>query len=131
MAEVIRIYGLKDVRPNINWDSNLTYSNTSATLGQYTDNNHTVTLNERVLSDRISNWDSYLLLATVSHELRHAYQHEAVKHPTDFMVSEETLKTWKNNFDHYVKPSQNYQRYRDQPVEVDARNFEVTRDGHY
>ena len=131
MAEVIKIYGLKHVHPNINWDPKATYANDTVSWGYYTHSTHTVTLNEQVLSDRITKWDSYNLLATVSHELRHAYQHEAVDHPTDFMVSQETIDSWKHNFDHYISPDKNYQGYRDQPVEVDARDFEVTRNGHY
>ena len=67
------------------------------------------------------------LLETVSHEPRHAYQHEAVDHPTKFMVSKETIDTWKKNFDNYIDSGTNYQQYRDQPVEVDARSFQVTR----
>ena len=130
MNEVIRIYGLRDVKPNIKWDS-LKYEPTSCTMGQYTHGNHTVTLNENVLSDKYQ-WKSYdYLLQTVSHELRHAYQHEAVDHPTRFMVSQETIDSWRDNFEpgHYVTPSTDYQRYRDQPVEVDARSFQVQRDG--
>ena len=131
MNEVIRIYGLKDVKPNINWES-LKYQPTSCTMGQYSHGNHTVTLNENVLSDRYSQWNSYdYILATVSHELRHAYQHEAVDHPTRYMVSQETIDSWRDNFapGHYVSPSTDYQGYRDQPVEADARSFQVQRDG--
>ena len=131
MNEVIRIYGLKDVKPSINWES-LKYEQLSCTMGQYSHSNHTVTLNENVLSDRYNNWNSYdYLLVTVSHELRHAYQHEAVDHPTRYLVSQETINSWRDNFvpGNYVSPSTDYQRYRDQPVEADARSFQVQRDG--
>lgn len=127
MDEVIKIYGLQKVNSKINWDSSLTYTANSVTWGQYTDGNHTVTINESVLSDRYSTWDSYDLLETISHELRHAYQHEAVNDPTRFMVSKETIDIWKKNFDNYISSSTDYQKYRNQPVEVDARDFQVNR----
>lgn len=127
MDEVIRIYGLEDVKPQINWDSSATYTSESITWGYYNHGRHSVTLNEQALSDSIGNWDSYDLLETVSHELRHAYQHEAVDHPTRYMVSQETIDTWKDNFRNYIG-SDDYERYRAQPVEVDARDFQVSRD---
>ena len=131
MNEVIKIYGLQDVKTKIVWDSKATYTSNSITWGYYTHGTHTVTLNERALSDSVGNWDSYDLLETVSHELRHAYQHEAVDHPTDYMVSKETITTWKDNFKHYINSSKDYQGYRNQPVEVDARDFQVSRNDNY
>lgn len=131
MNEVIKVYGLKDVKVNINWDPNATYTNRRITWGYYNHGSHTVTLNEAALSDRMSTWDSYDLLETVSHELRHAYQHEAIDHPTQFMVSKETINTWKNNFDHYISPNPDHDAYEAQPVEVDARDFQVNRSGRY
>ena len=130
MNEVIKVYGLKDVKPTINWDPNAKYTPNSVTFGYYNHGRHTVTINEQVLSDRLD-WDSYLLIGTISHELRHAYQHEAVDHPTDFMVSQDTIDKWKKNFDNYISSSTDYNRYRDQPVERDARDFEVDRNGDY
>lgn len=131
MNEVILIYGLKDVKPTIVWDKKATYTKNSITWGYYTHSTHKVTLNESALSDSIGSWDSYLLLETVGHELRHAYQHEAINHPTDFMVSKETISTWKDNFKHYIKSDVDYEGYRKQAVEVDARSFQVSRNGKY
>ncbi len=130
MDQVIVIYGLKDVDRTIIWDKNATYTPTRITWGSYTHDTHTVRLNERALSDSVGNWDSYDLLETVSHELRHAYQHEAVDHPTDYMVTAETIATWKDNFDHYIRPEVDRTGYRNQPVEVDARDFQVNRDNY-
>lgn len=131
MTAVIAVYGLSNIKPNINWDNNATYTNNSITWGYYNHGSHTVTLNERALTDSCGNWDSYDLLETVSHELRHAYQHEAVDNPTKFTVSQETIDTWNDNFKHYISSSDNYQAYRDQPVEVDARDFQVNRNDRY
>ncbi len=128
MDEVSKVYGLKDVRSKISWSRTATYTDNSITWGSYNDFSRTVTLNERALSDNVGNWDSYKLLGTVAHELRHAYQHEAIRHPTDFMVSQETINVWKDNFKHYIRSDNNYEAYRAQAVEVDARSFEVDRD---
>ncbi|MBR3524722.1 MAG: hypothetical protein IKO11_02650 [Lachnospiraceae bacterium] len=132
MYEVMKIYGLKDVKPTIVWDPNATYEDDGVTMGYYSPDRHTVTLNENVLSDGISWCDSYDLLATVSHELRHAYQHEAVDHPTRFMVSQDTIDAWADNFKpgHYIDPDVDYDGYLDQPVERDARDFEISRDSY-
>ena len=119
---------LQDVNPNIKWDSDATYSANTITWGYYTHGSHTVTLNAQALTDSKGNWDFYELLETVSHELRHAYQHEAIDHPTDYMVSEETIDIWKENFKNYISSGDDYQGYRNQPVEVDARDFQVSRD---
>lgn len=127
MDEVIRIYGLQDVKTSIRWDSNATYNKNSITWGYYSPGTHIVTLNERALSDSVSTWNSYDLLGTVAHELRHAYQHEAVEHPENFTVSPETREKWANNFENYISSSDDYEKYRAQPIEVDARSFEVKR----
>ena len=126
MDEVIRVYGLKDVKTQIRWDSDATYTSEEILWGYYSHGSHRVTLNEQALSDNVGNWDSYSLLQTVSHELRHAYQHEAVDHPTDYMVSKETIDTWNNNFKNYIDSDDDYRGYYNQTVERDARDFEVT-----
>jgi len=127
MNEVIRIYGLQDVNTKIVWDSDATYTANSITWGYYTHGRHRVTLNEQALADNVGSWDSYELLGTVAHELRHAYQHEAVDHPTRFQVSQETIDIWRNNFRNYISSDDGYEQYRQQPVEVDAREFEIDR----
>ena len=128
MDEVIEIYGLKHVKKQIRWDDSATYTDTSITWGYYNNGTHRVTLNEQALSDSRGNWDSYDLLETVSHELRHAYQHEAVNHPTDYMVSQETIDIWRDNFRNYIQADDDYEGYLAQAIEVDARDFQVSRD---
>lgn len=127
MDEVIEIYELKDVKSMIVWDNNAAYEETAVTWGYYNHAGHKVTLNVNVLTDNIENWDSYELVETISHELRHAYQHEAIDYPTKYMVSEETILIWKDNFKNYISSSEDYAGYRAQPVEVDARDFQVDR----
>ncbi|MBS6395743.1 MAG: hypothetical protein KH452_01145 [Clostridiales bacterium] len=68
--------------------------------------------------------DSYYLMSTIIHELRHAYQHEALQRPSEFQVDQETLDQWKHNFRNYVDGRKSgYDSYRNQPLEADARTF--------
>lgn len=135
MDEVMRIYGLKGVvSSKINW-SKETYNNNEVTFGYYSDGifgfGREITLNENVLTDAIGIWDSYELLGTVAHELRHAYQHEAVRNPSKYLVSQDTLDKWSKNIKDYISydPNKdNFNDYYNQIIEVDARSFEVDRD---
>lgn len=127
MDNVIEIYGLQDVKTQIVWDPSATYETGRITWGYYIHDNHTVTLNEAALQDSISRWDSYTLIVTVSHELRHAYQYEAIDHPTDYMVTKETIDSWDNSFDNYISFDEDRIGYLNQAVEVDARDFEISR----
>ncbi|MBQ1598822.1 MAG: hypothetical protein II080_09315 [Lachnospiraceae bacterium] len=127
MNEVIHIYGLEDVEKKIQWGSDLPYTDSTITWGYYNEGDHTVTLNEKALSDSKYYWKSHDMLRTVGHELRHAYQHEAISNPTDYMVSEETIDKWEDNFENYISFDDDHEGYKSQPVEVDARNFEVGR----
>ncbi|WP_114202076.1 hypothetical protein [Janibacter anophelis] len=88
--------------------------------------------------------DDPMVLHTVFHEMRHGGQHEAIRDadPTfpwedpeyDHGTTEEEVQEWKENFDDYQSPpteeewendraaaQEKYDRYFDQPVEVDAR----------
>ncbi len=127
MNELISIYGLKHVKARISWEKKQEEKG-SVEMGNYLHANHTVTINETVLTDSISGINSYALLETVAHELRHAYQHEAIDHPTDYVVSQETIQKWKENFEKYIRPENDMTGYWNQPVEVDARDFQVNRD---
>lgn len=133
MDEVIKAYGLEHVKHKIVWNNNATYTDTRINWGSYNHGSHKVSLNPHALTDSKGNWDSYELIGTVSHELRHAYQHEAVDHPTHFMVTQETIDRWEYGLDpaHYISSDKNFTAYYNQEVEVDARSFQVDRDGSY
>lgn len=100
--------------------------------GKYSYTNNSVLINTWVMQDgNVS--DSYVLLSTVVHELRHAYQYTACSNPEQFVVTEETIQKWQDSFDHYKGQSEfmeqgmtaeeAYEAYRNQDVEVDARWF--------
>ena len=75
---------------------------------------------------------------TLSHEMRHAGQHEMVRDAqldqgevrrgyrsdvwTHTEVSPETARKWAENFKDYQRPEDDFDKYWQQPVEVDARN---------
>ncbi len=68
------------------------------------------------------------LLNTLAHESRHHVQRSAIqmyketgKPPTG--ISVKTVQKWDKNFKNYVQPSKDFQGYRNQAVEVDARNY--------
>jgi hypothetical protein len=64
-------------------------------------------------------------LAVLFHEYRHAYQHQVQGDPLDLRVDDATRDAWiSNSGDGYKTQARDgYKAYRDQPVEVDARQF--------
>ena len=121
--------GLPEV--TINWDY-LPAKDGYVTKGSYSDGSRSVMINEWILENK-SGDDSYTLFSTVVHEMRHYYQHEAIRNPDQFITTQETLDSWKSSIDNY-KSSAGYMRegmsreeahkaYRAQTIEVDARSF--------
>ena len=80
--------------------------------GRYNHEINTVSINEYILDDPKEAVD------TAAHELWHAYQHEKASDPQstkDFM--------YKFNFENYIRPSDDFDGYRKQLVEAEARTF--------
>ncbi|WP_027296441.1 hypothetical protein [Robinsoniella sp. KNHs210] len=92
------------------------------TNGYYTDSKNRVSINSYII-DTYTPEKSYFLFTTITHEMRHAYQHAAVDHPTDYQVDKDTINSWKDNFKNYISSDDGYENYRNQPVESDAREF--------
>lgn len=116
LAELALIYGVT-VSPNINF-----FSGNQSTRGTYSHSRKMVSINENYLTRS----DSYQIMQTVIHEMRHAYQHAAVEDPGSYKVSAETIKRWKDNFANYKSTDDGkttYSQYVSQPVEYDAKNF--------
>lgn len=67
--------------------------------------------------------NSYKVMKTMIHEMRHAYQHAAVMNPESFNVSQETIEQWRTNFDHYISGDTDFDAYRAQAIEYDANSF--------
>lgn len=100
-------------------------------MGSYSDTLNRVTINTWVMEDNVPN--SYALLSTIVHEMRHAYQFAACENPDQFVVTEETIESWQNSFDNYkdvedlmdegMEWEEAFEAYREQSVEEDARRF--------
>jgi hypothetical protein len=75
--------------------------------------------------DNVKGNDPFTILDTVAHETRHQYQHYLVEHPDQRPadISEDQIKAWKENFDNYKRAEDDFEAYRNQPVEKDAREF--------
>lgn len=63
---------------------------------------------------------------TIMHELRHAFQHQAVNDPEKYGIPKAIAELWQDNFDNYISPAWDLEGYYNQPVEVDARDFAET-----
>ena len=81
-------------------------------FGGYSAKNNTIYVNEHNMSDARETAD------TIAHESRHCWQHERAENPKT-----EQDREFKENFDDYIRPEDDYQAYRDQPVESDAREY--------
>ena len=55
---------------------------------------------------------------TIAHESRHCWQHERADNPQ----TEQDYR-FKENFDDYVRPEDDFYEYQNQPVETDARDY--------
>lgn len=121
MAEVAGILGV-EVASSITftWDDD---SDGMLNYGAYSHGSRSVRINEWILG-HMSPDESYHLMTTIVHELRHAYQHNAVDHPERYQVSKETIDAWKHSFDTYAEEkAKGYEAYRNIVVERDARRF--------
>lgn len=104
-------------------------------MGSYSAGTNQININEWVLENGGKNQitDSYELLTTVAHEMRHAYQQAACDHPEWFIVSGETIRSWQESIDNHrnqdgfmeegMNAQDAYQAYRNQTIERDARWF--------
>jgi hypothetical protein len=78
--------------------------------------------------DNLESDKPWHLINTVAHETRHAYQDHVVQvfqetgEPPEG-VNLETAQIWQANFEDYVIPEDDFEGYRAQPIEVDARDY--------
>ena len=93
----------------------------SGSRGAYSSESNCVRINEYLLEKDTS----YQLTQTMIHEMRQAFQHHAVSNPRSVIISNQTIKTWEDNFADYKSPNRghSFEEYLSQPVEWDAKNF--------
>ena len=95
-------------KPNIAYYNN----ENPGDYGGYAASNNTIYINRFNMGDAAETAD------TIAHESRHCWQHERADNPQT-----EQDYQFKENFDVYVCPEDDYRGYRDQPVEADARDY--------
>lgn len=116
---------IKDFHENFSamsgYSGNLHFSDTMEpnNLGAFNPLTKRIDLNADLLRDA----DPRQVMETVMHESRHAFQDFAINNPEKVSVDRDTIKTWKYNFDHYIRPEFDYEAYYYQPVEADANEF--------
>ena len=132
LQEVAAVMGLQIGEINYTYTeaSNGTYN-----MGSYSPSTNMISINEWVLENGGKNniQDSYNLMYTIAHEMRHAYQHAACSNPEQFVVTEETIQSWQESIDNYrsqrgfmqegMNAEEAYNAYRNQTIERDARWF--------
>ena len=93
---------------------NIAYYNNDAPgdYGGYAASTNTIYINRFNMDDAAETAD------TIAHESRHCWQHERAENPQT-----EQDYQFKENFDDYVRPEDDFYEYQNQPVEADARNY--------
>lgn len=81
-------------------------------FGGYSEEVNAIYINEYNIGDAEETVD------TISHEYRHKYQHERAEK----LENERDLE-FKESFDNYIRPEDDFAAYRDQLVEADAREY--------
>ena len=123
LVDVQRLMGMNVVNGGIHWTNTGPSSDGTINMGAYQDGTRSVRINQYIL-ENYSAAESYHLTTTIVHELRHAYQHEAIRHPDQFQVTRETIDAWKESFRTYAREqAKGYEAYRNIIVERDARSF--------
>lgn len=81
-------------------------------FGGYSPSENAIYINEYNIGDAKETAD------TIAHESRHCWQHEMAE-----SFDGPQAKEFKENFDDYIRPEDDYRGYRNQPVEADAREY--------
>ena len=81
-------------------------------FGGYSPSENAIYINEYNIGDAKETAD------TIAHESRHCWQHEMAEN-----FDSPQAKEFKENFDDYIRPEDDYRGYRNQPVEADAREY--------
>jgi len=87
-------------------------NNDNTDFGGYSLSENAIYINEHNMGDAAETAD------TIAHEARHCWQHERAENP----LNEQDIE-FKENFDDYIRPEDDYRGYKNQPVEVDARDY--------
>ena len=120
LSQVEKEQALEKLRDSIAEDlqlenkPNIAYYNNEGPgdYGGYAASNNTIYINRFNMGDAAETAD------TIAHESRHCWQHERADNPQT-----EQDYQFKENFDDYVRPEDDFYEYQNQPVEADARDY--------
>ena len=88
-------------------------------LGGYDHTTNRMELNSRFLEHN----DCQELMNTSLHESRHAFQNKCIQNPDSVTVKQNIIDVWKDNFDNYISPADDFEAYENQEIEKDANYF--------
>lgn len=109
------------IKQEMDIDAKLRFDSTMPpkSLGGYEPYSNTITLNANYLEN--PNCDD--LLNTILHESLHAFDKRGVDNPKLTTMDKKTLDAIKYNFDHYIRPEDDFVAYENQLVEMRANYF--------
>lgn len=122
--KLLELYGLQGVEI-VFTDSEEVFGDVSynlVTYGYANFQNEIIYINAALLHSKSTNVLESVL-STMVHELRHIMQLKEVKLESDFGCSNEKRRMWRRNMHHYIRAEFDYEGYRNQALEVDARNY--------
>lgn len=88
-------------------------------LGGYNPLTNRIELNSNYLEKS----DCEDLLNIILHESRHAFQNKCINSPDSVTVKDNIINVWKDNFDNYIRPDEDFEAYENQEIEKDANYF--------
>lgn len=108
------------VKKNMGIDAELCFEQKPThQLGGYNPLTNKIELNSNYLEKA----DCEDLLNTILHESRHAFQNKCIDAPNSVTVKDNIIEVWKDNFDNYIRPDEDFEAYENQEIEKDANYF--------
>lgn len=132
---LLELKGVYDVpiEENIEYFTEIPDENGNVRVGSYRRSENRIRMNEYMLKET----KNYSLekvyeesLDKISHEMRHAYQYYSIEYPERYIVPKVKMEEWDRNFKNYMTVKKDGMvSYKKQPVESDAREFEMIKKG--
>lgn len=109
-----------EVKEQMGIDAKLDFSDMPKnSLGGYDPATNKMELN----SSFLENNDCRGLMNTILHESRHAFQNKCIQNPDSVTVKQNIIDVWKDNFNNYFSPQDDFEAYENQEIEKDANYF--------
>ncbi|MBQ8184107.1 MAG: hypothetical protein IJ025_09455 [Clostridia bacterium] len=104
-----------------------------STCGYYEDSSKEIFINYKYLNEG----DMKAVLKTILHEMHHAFVHytvENIDYESEFVKENFYYKqawAWKENTENYISAEESFEKYKNQPIESDARTYAEERVNYY